>query len=244
LSDAELSKEGDEFKDGDGPAMVVVPAGTFVMGSPDGEEERDEDEAPQHKVTIPSPFAVSKFPITFDKWDACVADGGSTKQPNDEGWGRGTRPVIGVNWNDAQTFVSWLKQKTGKPYRLLSEAEWEYAARAGTYTAYCVGDTIDKAHANFDGDKTTPVGAYAANNFGLHDMHGNVWEWVEDCWNASYDNAPADGSAWTSGDCEMRILRGGSWFSGSRLLRSAERLRYLAEIETKYLGFRVARDLD
>ena len=244
MAQSGMPEVNEEFQDGDGPIMVVVPPGEFMMGSSASEEGYHEEEAPQHVVRIASPLAVGKFPITFAQWDACVADGGCVNLGNDEGWGRGDRPVIGINWFDAQSYVAWLRQKTGNPYRLLSEAEWEYAARAGTNTPYYVGDAIDQSQANLDSEQTTPVGSYAPNTFGLYDMAGNVWEWVEDCWNANYEGAPNDGSAWTSGDQEMRILRGGSWFSGPRLLRSATRLRYLAEIDTKYLGFRVARDLD
>ncbi len=236
---------GHEFTDGPScPAMVVLPAGSFTMGSPQGEAGRDEDEGPQHDVTIARPFAVGKYQITFDEWNAAVANGGCETVPDDEGWGGGTRPVINVDWRQTQTYVSWLCQETGKDYRLLSEAEWEYAARAGSATAYFVGDTISETQANFNSEGTVPVGSFPPNGFGLHDMHGNVFEWVDDCWNGSYDGAPTDGSAWTTGECDMRLLRGGSWFSSDRLLRSAERLRYLDEISRNYLGFRVARSLD
>jgi len=223
--------------------MVIVPAGTFVMGSPDGEPGRDEDEGPQHDVTIAQPFAVGKFQVTFDEWEAAVAAGGCEAVLGDDGWGRGTRPVINVDWHQAQTYVAWLRQETGKPYRLLSEAEWEYAARAGSTTAYWFGAAISEAQANFNADGTVPVGSVPPNDFRLQDIHGNVFEWVEDCWNGSYEGAPADGSAWTTGELDMRSLRGGSWFSTDRLLRSAERLRYLDEISRNYLGFRVARSL-
>ena len=172
---------------------------------------------------------------------------------SDSGWGRGRRPAINVSWDDAQAYVKWLSSITGKPYRLLSEAEYEYAARAGTETAYPWGDDIKlngKAMANcvgcgsqWDGEQTAPVGSFAANQFGLYDMVGNVWEWAEDCWNESYQGAPADGSAWTSGDCSRRIIRGGSWNDNPVLLRSAYRLRNNAGGRDVSLGFRVARTL-
>ena len=201
------------------PEMMVVPAGSFTMGSPANEPGRYADEGPQHTVTIARQFAVGQFELTFDEWDACVADGGCNGyKPNDEGWGRGRRPVINVSWDDATAYVAWLAKKTGKPYRLLTEAEYEYATRAGTTTAYPWGDDIGKNNANcngcgsqWDGKQTAPVGSFAPNQFGLYDMVGNVWEWTEDCYHDSYNGAPADGSAWTGGDCSRRVVRGGSW---------------------------------
>ena len=210
------------------PEMVVVPAGSYMMGSPDGEEGRSSAEGPVHEVTIATPLAVGKYEVTFAEWDACVAAGGCTHQPSDEGWGRGKRPVINVSWDDIQQYVKWLSGETGQAYRLLSEAEWEYVARAGTTTPFHTGATISPAQANYNGnytygsgqkgaykEKTVPVGSYAANGFEVYDVHGNVWEWVADCWNDSYAGAPSDGSAWTSGNtsgnCGSRVLRGGSW---------------------------------
>ena len=213
------------------PEMVVVPAGSFMMGSPSHEAGRDNDEGPAHRVTIAKPFAVGKYEVTFAEWDACVADGGcGGHRPGDKGWGRGRRPAINVNWDDAKAYVRWLSDKTGKQYRLPSEAEWEYAARAGTTTRYSWGDEVGRNRANCDGcgslwdnEQTAPAGSFRANVFGLHDVHGNVWEWVEDCWSGNYLGAPADGSAWESGDCSRRVLRGGSWFNirGASVLRSA-----------------------
>ena len=194
--------------------------------------------------------------MTFDEWDACVSAGGCGYKPGDEGWGRGSRPVINVDWDDAQEYVSWLSQKTGKPYRLLSEAEWEYVARAGTTTPFHTGETISASEANFNGTRiysgsskgekrkrTTPVGSFGANQFGLHDVHGNVWEWVQDCSNKSYKGAPSDGSAWTTGDCSRRVLRGGSWGNSPRFLRSSIRFRDWSDLRKGYFGFRVARTL-
>ena len=159
-------------------------------------------------------------------------------------------PVIFVGWDDAQAYVAWLSRMTGKTYRLLSEAEWEYAARAGTTTAYSWGDEIGKNNANcndcgsqWDNTKTAPVGSFAPNSFGLHDMHGNLWEWVEDCYRHDYNGAPADGSAWTTGICSSSVARGGSWFDGPRVLRSASRVGYTAGFRSLGLGIRVGRTL-
>ena len=215
----------------DCPQMLVVPAGSFTMGSPENEPGRSSNEGPQHKVTIAQQFGVGQFELTFDEWDACVADGGCNGyRPSDQGWGRGQRPVINVLWDDAKAYVAWLAKKTGKPYRLLTEAEYEYAARAGTTTAYPWGGAIGKNNANCDGcgsrwdnKQTAPVGSFAPNGFGLYDMVGNVWAWTEDCYHDSYIGAPTDGSAWTSGDCRRRIFRGGSWFRDSAQVLSAPR---------------------
>ena len=213
-------RPGRAFRDClDCPEMVVVPAGSLMMGSPPGEEGRSSDESPRHRVTIARPFAVGKYEVTFAEWDACVSAGGcGGHRPGDLDWGRGSRPVINVNWKDAKAYVRWLSDKTGKQYRLMSEAEWEYAARGGTTTRYSWGDDIGRNRANCEGcgsrwdDKlTAPVGSFPANVFSLHDMHGNVWEWVEDCWNGNYRGAPSDGNAWMDGDCDIRVLRGGSW---------------------------------
>ena len=200
------------------PELVVVPSGSFMMGSPSSESGRDGDEGPVHRVTIGYPFAVGVYEVTFGEWDACVSGGGcGGHRPDDEGWGRGRRSVINVSWDDAQGYVEWLSRKTGEEYRLLSESEWEYVARAGTSTRYWWGEGIGRNRANCGSDcgdsyrYTAPVGSFSANPFGLHDVHGNVWEWVEDCRNGSYAGAPSDGTAWESGNCSRRVLRGGSW---------------------------------
>jgi len=242
---------GEGFKDcPDCPEMVVVPAGAFTMGSPDSEKNRSDNEGPQRKVTIAKPFAVGKFEVTFAEWDACVADGGCKHQPDDERSGRGKRPVINVSWDDiSREYLPWLKRKTGKDYRLLTEAEWEYAARAGTTTAYAFGKSITKRQAQFlegswrSAERTVEVGSFEANAFGLHDMHGNVFEWVQDCYKDSYKGAPSDGSAATAGDCSLRVLRGGSWGGLPRRLRSACRLRGQPDLRDVNGGFRVARTL-
>ncbi len=230
----------------DCPEMVEVPAGRFLMGTADG----DADEKPAHEVVIGKPFAVGKFEVTFAEWEACATDGGclKNKTPNDEGWGKARRPVINVSWNDAKEYLTWLSGKTGKPYRLLTESEWEYAARAGTTTKYAFGDSIDKQQARFSGGKqgigqTVEVGSFAANAWGLYDMHGNVWEWVEDCYVPSYVEAPTDGSAQFILGCGPRVLRGGSWDYEPQDLRSAIRYKLPPYYRVDEIGFRVAREL-
>ncbi len=257
---------GRKFRDcSECPEMVVVPSGSFTMGSPGGELGRSSDEGPRHRVRIDYRFAVGVYEVTFAEWDACVSAGGCGGYvPDDENWGRGNRPVINVSWEDAQSYVRWLSQRTGERYRLLSESEWEYVARAGTTTSRYWGDSSSdqcryangadaaaKRHQSEwsvascdDGHyRTAPVGTYMANKYGLHDVLGNVWEWVEDCWNASYTGAPADGSAWESGNCSERVLRGGSWDDGPRLLRAAYRLWSPTGRRYDYNGFRIARTL-
>ena len=238
------------------PEVVVVPAGSYRMGSPANEAGRDADEGPVHRVTIGEPFAVGRYEVTFAQWDACHAGGGCAHRPDDQGWGRGSRPVVDVSWDDAQEYVRWLSGETGRSYRLPSEAEWEYMARAGTKTRYWWGDAVGANRANCDGcgsrhdaRRTAPVGSFSANPFGLHDVHGNVWEWVQDCQTSSYDGAPGDGSAWESGDCNRRGLRGGSWQPDDlpRYLRSANRGSGGASdrraFDTASVGFRVVRSL-
>ena len=245
--------------------MVVVPAGSYLMGSPSSEAGRRDAEGPQHRVTIRDSFAVGAYEVTFEEWDACVSAGGcGGYAPDDEGWGRGRRPVINVSWEDAQRFVAWLRTGTGEPYRLLSEAEWEYVARAESRTArywgesssaqcqYANGaDQTAKRHRSDwtvascdDGHfQTAPVATFNPNMYGLYDVLGNVWEWVEDCWNGSYQGAPSDGSAWERGDCSRRVVRGGSWSNGPRDLRSANRIRDETGLRDDDVGFRVARTL-
>jgi formylglycine-generating enzyme required for sulfatase activity len=230
------------------PEMIVIPAGSFMMGSP--ASQGNVNEHPQHKVTIAQQFGVGRYEVTFDEWDACVADGGCNGyKPADPGWGRGRRPVISVSWNDANAYVAWLVKKTGKSYRLLSESEYEYATRAGTTTEYPWGDDIGKNNANCGGCgsqwdyKYAPVGSFAANDFGLYDMVGNVWEWTEDCYHDSYAGAPADGSAWSSGGCSWRVLRGGPSSLNPQLLRSANRFTHIPDLRGGGFGFRVGRTL-
>ena len=252
-----LFEVGRRFRDcSDCPELVVVPSGTFRMGAPELEASSANYERPVHRVSVPS-FAAGVYEVTFAEWDACVAGGGcGGYRPDDGGWGRGRRPVVNVSWLDAISYVSWLSRKTGDGYRLLSESEWEYAARAGAAGPFHTGSTISTEQANYDGNRTygggvrgeyrgrtVPVGSFGANGFGLHDVHGNVREWVQDCWNGSYAGAPGDGSAWESGHCSHRVLRGGSWFSDPWTLRSAYRNGHLTGVRYSSGGFRVARTL-
>jgi formylglycine-generating enzyme required for sulfatase activity len=217
------------------PEMVVVPAGTTWLAS-------------GRNVAIAAPFAVGKFEVTFEEWDACVAQGGCGHRAGDRGWGRGRQPVVHVNWDNAQGYVVWLSRKTGKSYRLLSEAEWEYAAQAGSgreaaATRGANQANCDNCGSRWDNKQTAPVGSFAANAFGLHDMLGNVWEWTADCWNASHDGALADGSARLSGNCSIRVLRGGAWYLNPELTRSANRVWFTTVDRVVSVGFRVARTL-
>ena len=244
---------GHRFRDCAGcPELVVVGAGSFMMGNLSSDSKSYSDERPVHRVAIGEPIAVGVYEVTFGEWDACRRGGGCTHDPDDRGWGRGKRPVMNVSWDDAKVYVRWLSRKTGERYRLLSESEWEYVARSGAGTRYWWGDGVGRNRANcqgcgsrWDGKQTAPVGSFSANDFGLNDMHGNVWEWVEDCWHDNYNGAPTDGRARTSGgDCSRRVLRGGSWVSNPRFVRSAFRIRYPSGSRYSHVGFRVARTLD
>jgi len=243
---------GTAFRDcAECPELVVVPPGNFTMGSADGEKEHENNEGPQRKVSIAKAFAIGKYAVTFAEFDACNAAGGCALRLNDGGWGRGKQPAIHVSWDDARTYLAWLSKKTGHAYRLPSEAEWEYAARAGAATRYSWGDTIGRNNANcagcgsrWDGKQPAPVGSFAANAFGLHDMHGNVWQWVADCWHDSYRSAPADGTEWTvAGECARRGLRGGAFFSYPKSLRAAYRYAYEPRGRLGNIGFRAVREL-
>jgi formylglycine-generating enzyme required for sulfatase activity len=238
------SKAGDTFRDCTGcTELVVVPAGTFDMGS------ALEYENPAHRVTIPKPFAIGRREVTFDEWDKCAEDGACKYRPDDRDWGRGDRPAINLSWLDAKAFLTWLSQKTGQVYRLPSEAEWEYASRGGTNTPYWWGRDVGSRQANCrecntgETQKTLPAGSYKPNPFGLYDTAGNAAEWVEDCWNDNYRGAPNNGSAWTTGQCRLRVLRGGAFDSQSKYLRSTSRFRY--DFDVRYIanGFRVVREL-
>jgi formylglycine-generating enzyme required for sulfatase activity len=238
LAPTAAPKVGDVLRDIDiGPEMVVVPAGEFVMGSNDADDER-----PPHKVSIAKPFVVGRYPITFDEWDAALAAGGVKHKP-ETSWGRGRQPVMNVSWEDAKAYAAWLSQKSGKAYRLLSEAEWEYCCRAGTTTQYAFGESIAKQQAQFLEGSTVEVGSFQPNAFGLYDMHGNVWEWCEDTWHPNYQGAPSNGSVWMGGDTSSRILRGGSWVSQPDNLRSADRGRHPPGYRRLDVSFRVARTL-
>lgn len=248
-------KSGDSFVECDGcPEMVLVPSGAFVIGSPDGEQGRNGDEAPQTVVRI-ARVAVGRFPVTFAQWDACVADKGCQFSPSDEKWGRSNQPVINVSWSDAQQYISWLSGRTGKRYRLLSEAEREYVTRADSMTPFWWGATIGPSQANYESTipandgvprtrkRTVVVDLFPPNSFGLFQVHGNVFDWVEDCYEPSYAGLPADGAARTKADCRFRVRRGGSWSDQPELLRAASRGLLLPDTRDRATGFRVARSL-
>jgi formylglycine-generating enzyme required for sulfatase activity len=273
------AKPGETFKEcRNCPEMVVIPPGSVVIGSPADEPDRRENER-QLKVAIARPYAIGKTEVTWDQWEACArdrwCDGVGIEhalRTNEDGtpnkafvdWGRGTRPAVGMSWFDAQIFVGWLNWKTGgdDAYHLPSEAEWEYAARGGTTTAYPWGPKLDHNYGNFGGpgpglggkaegrdqwvDRTAPVASFPANAFGLHDMNGNVFEWVEDCYEADRAHAPIDGSANKQGDCAVRVFRDGTFLSNPYMQRSARRgAPYPATRRGRnYLGFRVAKTLD
>ena len=236
------------------PEMVVIPAGSFKMGS-----YSHMNTYPPHELRMAS-FEMSKYEVTFEDYDA-FTDATDRERVNDRGWGRGRRPVINVSWRDVHAYTHWLSDQTGKTYRLPTEAEWEYAARAGTTTKYSWGDNIGYNRANcsvcgsrWDNEMTAPVGSFKANGWGLYDMHGNVDEWVRDCWNEDYEGAPTDGSAWMSGDCTRHVVRSGSWNDNPYVLESA--FRYAKPPPTPHplmnwnwtpesggIGFRIVRDL-
>lgn len=268
---AQQSQPGTAFRDCPTcPEMVVIPAGEFVMGS-SKEESGQADEKPQHKMRIAKPLAIGKLEVTFDQWDACTAEGKCPKAADDD-LGRADRPVINVSLSDAQIYTAWLSQKTGKKYRLPSEAEWEYAARAGTTTPWYWGQsetsegspracqyanvhdqTSRDAHPMYvwsnhpcaDGyAETAPTGKFKPNAWGLHDMSGNVREWVQDCHLGDYKSHPADGSAVQADNCEKRIVRGGGWIDGFQTVRSAYRHTYdSGEFRGYQVGFRVVREM-
>ncbi|BDX06364.1 formylglycine-generating enzyme family protein [Planctobacterium marinum] len=237
--------------------MIAIPGGSFMMGSDDG----DSDEKPVHLVTI-EPFKLMDTEVTLAMYQPCIDAGvcpDNQQEYAGEDWGKGNLPVMNVSWNDiTKKFIPWLNQQTGQSFRLATEAEWEYAARAGTQTPFSTGNCINSRQANYDGNydykncsakigtylrEITPVKSYQPNAFGLYDMHGNVWEWVQDCWNDSYIGAPADGSAWLSGDCDRVVFRGGAWLDAPLDLRSANRVGNSRTGRYDAIGFRLAQDL-
>lgn len=225
------------------PELIVVPAGVFDMGS--GLTPFDK---PSHRVTIAKPLAFGLTEVTFNSWEQCANEGGCKFHPDDQGFGKDERPVINVGWFDAKDYVAWLSKKTGKTYRLPSEAEWEYAAHGGTRTAFSWGAEVGGGKANCAGcgaatDKTMPVKSFPPNGFGLFDMAGNAAEWVEDCWNLTYRGAPRDGSAWLTGNCAQRALRGGSFDSPAAYIKPSARFRYDADVRYWANGFRVVREV-
>lgn len=256
-------RPGKNFRDCEEcPSMVVVPAGSFWQGSEESSPYAIKMETPRRMVTIADPFAVSVFEITMEQWDQCVAAGSCRTRPPDNGWGRGSRPVIMVSWNDAQEYVGWLNSRTGQAYSLPSESEWEYLARAGeerdwlggSLTSVCQYGNIAGAESGFRWQheecsdqaaiETLPVGSFKPNAFGVYDVVGNVAEWTLDCMNLSYLDAPADGSAWGRGICSSRITRGGSWFTGSREIRLPARFNLKNGDRNDFTGFRVVRRVE
>jgi formylglycine-generating enzyme required for sulfatase activity len=234
------------FRDcADCPEIVWLPQGEFIMGEPSTAS------GPRHVVRIGYMLAVGRYEVTFAEWDACVVAGGCRRRPHDSAWGRGRQPVINVSWADAQQYSAWLSRKTGKRYRLLTEAEWEYAARAGSHARYWWGNDTGRGDANcydcgsrWDSRQPAPVGSFAPNPFGLYDMHGNVSEWVEDCYHDRYRDAPNDGRAWTldcSASADTRIVRGGAWHSSTHAMRSAARSAASFNYYDNRIGFRIAR---
>ena len=284
--DRSVPQPGETFADalasgGNGPELVVIPAGNFRMGCLSYDDDCYDHEKPVHDVRIPMPFALSKFEVTrgdfsrfveatgYSTGNSCwTYEGGNWEERSGRSWRSpgfqqtDAHPVVCVSWQDAQAYIAWLSRQTGDVYRLPSESEWEYAARAGSVTKYAFGNDKSRLcrhgnHADAStgfsyrhtgcsdgvGERTAVVGSYEINAFGLHDMHGNVWEWVEDCWNDSYQGAPTGGEGWTRGDCAQRVLRGGSWSSDPKVLRSANRNWITTTIRYISVGFRVARTL-
>ena len=243
----------DRMKNGtNGPEMVVIPAGKFRMGDIQGKGSKDEQ--PVHEVPFRKPIAVSRYEITFNQYDE-FAKASGRQLPDDEGFGRGRRPVIRVSWNEAVEYAAWLSQQTGKHYRLPTEAEWEYAARGGTDTAYWWGNEMKPGFANCtscgtppDERQTMPVGSFKPNPFGLYDTVGNVREWVQDCWHDSYQGSPSDGSAWEkehNGNCNGRVHRGGAFRSVNKgNVRSSSRAMYRADARPDHVGFRLVREIE
>jgi formylglycine-generating enzyme required for sulfatase activity len=262
---------------GQGPEMVRLPKGQFQMGSPPGEQHRASNEGPQHPVVLQNAIAFGRFEVTRGEIERFAKETGyTTDAEKGKGCSRRTNqpstnwrsvgfyqdashPVVCVSWNDARAYADWLSAETGEPYRFPTEAEWEYAARAAESTSrFWWGDEVnekDTTWANcdgcgdteWDGKKTAPVGQFPANEFGLHDTSGNVWEWVQDCWHDSYEGAPGDASPWLEtdgGDCTRRVVRGGSWGGVPWYVRSASRTRYTADYRNYGVGFRLAQDID
>jgi formylglycine-generating enzyme required for sulfatase activity len=224
------------------PEMVALTGGTFVMGSELGPETK-----PVHFVSV-QPFAIGKYEVTWNDWEHCMA-AQVCREPDDHYWGRGKRPIVNISWGEANAYAEWISKLSGMRYRLPTEAEWEYAARGGTFTEYPWGNDIGADNANCREctrlweHQSLEVGLFPANPFGLYDMHGNVWEWIADCWTRGYAGAPTDGRAWTAGDCGRRVLRSGSWYYFPQLSRSASRDSFPAELFSYNIGLRLVREL-
>ncbi|MCE2597260.1 formylglycine-generating enzyme family protein [Motilimonas cestriensis] len=228
------------------PLMLPIPAGSFNMGCV-SEKNCNSNEQPVRLVTLDA-FELSATEVTFEQWDACYADGGCSHRAKDQGWGRGERPVINVSWQDTLQYINWLNAKTGLQFSLPSEAQWEYAARAGNQTQYNCDNEIGKKDTNchelgskWDWLQTDPVASLSANPWGLYDMYGNVWEWTQDCYNNNYQGAPSNGSPWQIGDCNRGVIRGGLWLPTIWNLRTATRFNYSRDVRFYFIGFRVSR---
>jgi formylglycine-generating enzyme required for sulfatase activity len=226
------------------PELMSLPAGSFTMGS----NTSDPSEKPAHPVTLATPFAIGKYEVTVEQWNACANAGACPHIPTNETAAKNT-PARDVSWDDAGQYLKWLSKTSGKSYRLPTEAEWEYAARGGTTGRYWWGEQMRSGNANckecgepWQQDGPAPVGSFAANPFGLHDMNGSVWEWVSDCWHNTYKGAPADGTTWDDPNCRMRVIRGGSWREGASYMPTTTRFKYDASVRHSQNGFRVARD--
>jgi formylglycine-generating enzyme required for sulfatase activity len=227
------------------PTLVSLSAGSFTMGS----NSSDPTEKPAHRVTLGNPFAIGKYEVTVQEWTACV-DAGACQKVGQYASPNPKAPIRDVSWDDAQQYVKWLSSTSGKPYRLPTEAEWEYAARGGTSTRYWWGDQMATGKANCKDcgqpwgiEGPANVGSFEANPYGLYDMNGSVWEWVADCWHNSFKEAPADGAAWNEPNCSMRVIRGGSWRESAPYMVSSTRFKYDAGVRHSQNGFRVARDI-
>ena len=242
--------------------MIVIPSGAYWQGSDEASPLGLAMERPRRLVTIDEPFAVGVHEVTMAEWDTCFADKGCTSNPTDNGWGRANRPVMMVSWNDAEEYVHWLSEKTGETYRLPSESEWEYFARAGEESEWpggnparvCEFGNVAGSETGFRwqhaqcGDQlslgTAPVGSFRANSFGLYDTTGNVSEWTADCMNLSYLDAPVDGSAWGRGICSSHMTRGGSWITGTKEIRLPARFNLKNGDQNDFTGFRVVRKVE
>jgi formylglycine-generating enzyme required for sulfatase activity len=228
------------------PVLVALSPRPYTMGSNDS----DPSERPAHKVALHAPFAIGKYEVTVGQWNQCVRASVCPAMPS-LGNVPDNLPLRDISWDEAQLYLKWLGTVSGKPYRLPTEAEWEYAARGGTATRYWWGNGMKAGQSNCEGcgapwsaERPSPVGSFPANPYGLNDMNGSVWEWVQDCWHSSYKGAPADGSAWVDGNCQARVIRGGSWRENGSYMLSTTRFKYDASVRQSQNGFRVARSLD
>ncbi|MBF0355090.1 MAG: SUMF1/EgtB/PvdO family nonheme iron enzyme [Alphaproteobacteria bacterium] len=251
------AQEPASFKDcADCPEMQVIPPGNFMMGSARGHE----NEQPEHQVSLAKPFALARFEITFDDWQACVDAKGCSRQPDDHQWGKGKRPVMNITFDDVTQYLTWLSHKSGKRYRLPSEAEWEWAAKGGVATSYPWGERMEEGRANcrecgakpFGGFSSAPVGSYPPNGYGLYDMAGNVWEWTQDCWHPDHQGASPEGRPRGPeaqplpglSSCMARVMKGGAWYYYAPMARPQARAKNDSRVFSYVLGFRPARDLD